>query len=100
MTLQKIWSKEQHKKEQMEQPTMEETEEEPLILEKGDTIFTAYFPDKEQHSEIVQATTTPSQQLVEAMKGDRPPKTFEELVPEEFYDFQDVFSKDSFNQLP
>jgi Reverse transcriptase (RNA-dependent DNA polymerase) len=29
-----------------------------------------------------------------------PVKTFEELVPEEFRDFRDVFSKDSFDQLP
>ena len=53
MTLWRVWSEEQQKKKQTEEPTMEETEEEPLILEKGDAIFAAYFPDKEQHSKIV-----------------------------------------------
>jgi Reverse transcriptase (RNA-dependent DNA polymerase) len=42
----------------------------------------------------------PSQRLVEAAKANEPQKTFEELIPEDFQDFQDVFSKDSFDQLP
>jgi hypothetical protein len=42
-------------------PPLEEAVEEPL--EKGDTIFTAYFPSDSEHSEIIWATSMPSQQL-------------------------------------
>jgi hypothetical protein len=79
-------------------PPAEEIIDEPL--EKGDAIFAAYFPSDHEHSEIVQATSTLSQRLAEAANTNEPVKTFEELVPEEFQDFRDVFSKDSFDQLP
>ena len=71
-----------------------------LVLQKGDAIFAAYFPDTEAHSDIIQATSTPSQRLAKASRKDEGPKTFEELVPEEFRDYADVFSKDSFDKLP
>jgi hypothetical protein len=79
-------------------PPAEEIIDEPL--EKGDTIFSAYFPSDHEHSEIIRATSMPSQRLAEAASANELAKTFKELVPEEFQDFQDVFSKDSFDQLP
>jgi hypothetical protein len=79
-------------------PPLEEIVEEPL--EKGDAIFAAYFPNNSEHSEIIWVISTPSQQLAEAAKANKLTKTFEELVLDEFQDFRDVFSKDSFDQLP
>jgi hypothetical protein len=104
VTIWKLWNAECWKgrkgRNAMERPTedpppVEEIIEEPL--EKGDAIFAAYFPSNSEHSEIVRATSMPSQRLVEAAKANELQKTFEELVPE---DFRDIFSKDSFDQLP
>jgi len=81
-------------------PVTPPVDDEDPILQKGDMIFGLYFPDDANHEEIVRATSTPSQRLAEAAKEDGPPKTFEELVPEEFRDFEDVFSKDAFDKLP
>jgi len=50
--------------------------------------------------EFIRATVTTSQHLSEAFtKNSTPPKPFHKLVPSAFHDFEDVFSKVSFDTL-
>src|ERR1700720_730242 len=50
---------------------------------------------------FIRASATTSQRLSEAIaKNSAPPKPFHESVPREFHDFEDVFSKISFDNLP
>jgi hypothetical protein len=66
-------------------------------IEEGDRIFMTIVYDQ---AEFVQASSTTSQQLSEAFaKNSGPPKSFRELVPKAFHDFEDVFSKESFDEL-
>jgi hypothetical protein len=52
-------------------------------------------------AEFVRASATTSQHLSEAFaKNSGPPKSFWESVPKAFHDFEDVFSKESFDELP
>ena len=41
-----------------------------------------------------------SMRHAEAAKGDTPLAELEEMVPKPYLDFQDMFSKESFNELP
>ena len=51
--------------------------------------------------EFVRASSTTSQRLSEAFaKNSGPPKSFRESVPKAFHDLEDVFSKESFDELP
>jgi hypothetical protein len=43
-------------------------------------------------------TSTQSQQLVEVTQHVHPKRTFEEIVLKEYWDFRDVFSKESFDE--
>ncbi len=38
--------------------------------------------------------------LAAAANADKPKKTFEEMVPEEYQSFRDLFSKENFNEMP
>ena len=51
-------------------------------------------------SERIHAMTTISMRLAEEAKGDTPTPKLEEVLPKLYLDFQDVFSKESFNELP
>ena len=51
-------------------------------------------------SEQIHAMTTISTQLAEAAKDDTPAAKLEEILPKPYLGFQDVFSKESFNELP
>ena len=67
-------------------------------IEPGDRIFmtTVYDP-----AEFIRASSTTSQRLSEAFaKNSASPKSFHESVPPAFHDFEDVFSKVSFDVLP
>jgi hypothetical protein len=64
-------------------------------LEEGERLFIAHV----YHEETVNATQTMSQKLAEEVHQG-PPKTFEELVPEQYHAFRDIFSKESFDKLP
>jgi hypothetical protein len=67
-------------------------------IEEGDRIFMTTVYDRE---EFVQASSTTSQRLSEAFaKNSGPLKSFRESVPKAFHDFEDVFSKESFDELP
>lgn len=72
---------------------------EDLKLELGDSIFAIYFK-AEQLDEKVRAASTPSQRLAQDAQPQTKEQSFEDLVPERFHSFRDVFSKESFNELP
>jgi hypothetical protein len=70
----------------------------PDEIEPGDRVFmtTVYDP-----AEFIRATSTTSQRLAEAFaRNSAPPKSFRESVPSQFHDFEDIFSKESFDALP
>jgi len=72
--------------------------EAPDEIEEGDRVFMTTVYDRE---EFVRASSTTSQRLSEAFaKNSGPPKSFRESVPKAFHDFEDVFSKESFDELP
>jgi len=51
-------------------------------------------------AEFIRATATTSQCLAEAFtRNSAPPKSFHESVPSQFHDFEEVFSKVSFDAL-
>src|SRR6266581_4494476 len=76
------------------------TQGEPdFMLEPGDKVYAAIIPLEWGHE--LQATSTPSQQMAqEAQEGPPAERPFEELVPEHYRDFRDVFSKEAFDKLP
>jgi len=65
-------------------------------LNQGDRLFIHFIGE---HSEEVKPTQMISQRLVEAAEG--PCAThFEDIVPKPYQEFKDVFTKESFNELP
>ena len=46
------------------------------------------------------ATSTVSTWLAEAAKGDAPPAKLEEIIPKPYLCYQDIFSKESFDEQP
>lgn len=70
-----------------------------LEIEADDRVFISYL-HPQQHS--INATSTVSQKLAEEshQQADSPKKSFEELVPEQYHQYKDVFSKESFDRLP
>ena len=66
-------------------------------LEEGDCIFIATVPCE---AEFIQATSDVSQRLAEAFHKNTKPKSFGESVPTHLHDFEDLFAKLSFDQLP
>ena len=66
-------------------------------LEDGDRIFVATVPCK---AEFIQATSNVLQLLAEAFHKNTEPKLFGESVPTHLHDFEDLFAKSSFDQLP
>jgi hypothetical protein len=72
--------------------------EAPDEIEERDRVFMTMVYDRE---EFVRASSTTSQRLSEAFaKNSGPPKSFQESVPKAFHDFEDIFSKESFDELP
>ena len=66
-------------------------------LKEGDRIFVATVPCE---AEFIQATSDVSQWLAEAFHKNTKPKSFGESVPTHLHDFEDLFAKLSFDQLP
>jgi hypothetical protein len=79
----------------------DEEDEEPYtgkdLLEEGDCLFMATI-----HSEakFVCASSNVLQHLAEAFHKNSQPKTFHESVPTYLHEFEDLFSKSSFDRLP
>jgi hypothetical protein len=67
-------------------------------IEDGDRIFMTTIYDQ---VEFIRANATHSQRLSEAFaKNSAPLKSFRDSIPKAFHDFEDVFSKESFDDLP
>jgi hypothetical protein len=72
--------------------------EAPDEIEEGDWIFMTTVYDQ---VEFIRANATASQCLSKAFsKNSAPPKSFRDSVPKAFHDFEEVFSKKSFDDLP
>jgi hypothetical protein len=86
--------------DETEDSDSEEDAEELLMgekMEQEDRIFMISMPKEDT---FIQATTTTSQRLAEASLKHTPSKSFKETVPTYLHDFEDVFSKVSFDRLP
>ena len=70
-----------------------------VTLEAGDRIYVAFIPE-DWAAEYIQVTTTPSKQFAQQAQVGTGKRSFTDLVPEAYRDFNDVFSKDAFNELP
>ena len=79
----------------------EDEDEKPYVgedqLEEGDRLFTTTIPCE---AEFIRATSNVSQRLAEAFHKNSQPKSFHESVPTHLHDFEDLFSKASFDRLP
>jgi transposase InsO family protein len=70
-------------------------------LEEGERLFAFDFDSySREGSTRIRAHTTTSQQLAEEVSRSRTEKTFEEMIPESYRDFEEVFKKESFDELP
>ena len=65
--------------------------------EEGDHVWAASIPPA---PEYIHATTSVSQRLAEAFQKNLSPRDYEKHIPEHLHGFDDVFSKDSFDELP
>src|SRR6267143_6826722 len=67
------------------------------LFEEGDRIWaTGLLPEPE----YIRASSTISQRLAEAFKGNSEPLDYEKHIPPHLRDFHSVFVKESFNDLP
>ncbi len=64
-------------------------------LEEGETIL-AVRMDKE----LIIRSVHHANELAAAANADKPKKTFEEMVPEHYRSFRDLFARESFDELP
>ncbi|PIL27957.1 hypothetical protein GSI_09901 [Ganoderma sinense ZZ0214-1] len=73
------------------------------IPEEGDRLFAlntiTYLRSRSLHHEI-RAKTSVAMELAIQENAKKPKKTIEELVPQEYHTFLDVFREDSFDTLP
>ena len=78
----------------------DEEEQEESHWEEGDRLFVAMLRSEPTSQVQINASQNMSQKLAEeALKGLQQ-KSFEEIVPECYHEFKDVFSKESFDELP
>jgi hypothetical protein len=63
-------------------------------LEDRDHVFVATIPCE---AEFIRATSNVSQRLAEVFHKNLQPKSFAESVPTHFHNFEDLFSKSSFD---
>jgi hypothetical protein len=74
----------------------DEEEEEEGEMEKGDRIFVMSVEEVEE----IRSTGNFSQRLAEAHHRNSEKKDFRDAVPDYLHNFEDVFSKESFDALP
>src|SRR5258707_4891023 len=67
--------------------------------EPGDAIYTVFIPPEwaEHH---IRATDTPLQQLAQEAQKAEVSQPLEDMVPAQYHNFRDVFSKEAFDGLP
>jgi hypothetical protein len=83
--------------EEDEQTTEEKPYEGDDQLEEGDRLFATMIPCE---AKFIWATSNISQRLAEVFHNNSEPKSFHESVPTHLHNFEDVFSKASFDRLP
>ena len=66
-------------------------------LNEGDRTFVTFI---DYGSEAIGASSTVSQQLAQKATEFAPIKSFKDLVPKPYQEFNDFFAKESFDQLP
>ncbi len=64
-------------------------------LEEGDTILAVNMQE-----ELVIRAIHHANDLATAANAEKPKKSFEEMVPEDYHSFHDLFSKENFDELP
>ncbi len=64
-------------------------------LEEGDTILTVQMEE-----ELIIRSVHHANDLAATANTEKPKQMFEEIVPEHYHSFQDLFAKESFNELP
>ncbi len=64
-------------------------------LEEGDTILAVQMEE-----ELVICAMHHANDLAAAAHTEKPKKTFEEMVPEHYHSFRDLFAKENFDELP
>src|SRR4029077_20902227 len=79
-------------------PKLEEASGPDTALEPGDAIYAALIPPGWGHD--LQAAMTPSQRMAQEVQSELRERPLEELVPDHYRDFRDMFSKEAFNELP
>src|SRR5258707_2053396 len=67
--------------------------------EPGDAIYATFIPPEwaEHH---IRAMDTPSQQLAKEAQKAEVSQPLEDMVPAQYHNFRDVFSKEAFDELP
>lgn len=71
------------------------------VVEEGEHVFAFdFYSYQTEGREDIRAHTTTSQQLAEEALKAKPKQSFEEMVPPQYQDFHDIFSKESFDELP
>ncbi len=64
-------------------------------LEEGDSILAVRMEE-----ELIIHAMHHANDLMAAAHAEKPKKTFEEMVPEHYHSFRDLFSKENFDELP
>ncbi len=64
-------------------------------LEEGDTILAVRMDE-----ELIIHSVHHTNELAATANADKPKKMFEEMVPEDYHSFRDLFSKENFDELP
>ncbi len=64
-------------------------------LEEGDSILVVRMEE-----ELIVRAVHHANDLAAAANADKPKKTFEEMIPEHYHSFRDLFSKENFDELP
>ena len=70
------------------------------IVEEGEHVFALdFYSYRKEGREDIRAHTTTLQQLAEEALRNILEWSFEEMVPQHYHDFHDIFSKESFDEL-
>ena len=68
-------------------------------LEPGDAIYAMFIPP-EWAEHYIRAMDTPSQRLAQEVQKAEESQPPENMVPAQYHDFRDIFSKEAFDELP
>ena len=77
----------------------DDDDDDDVEIEEGDRIFVATIHPEDIHH-FVRVSSTVSQRLAEVFTRNSGQASFQDSVPESLHDFEDVFSKESFDSLP